>query len=140
MTSPRSRTRPSTDLKEAHLRQVREGKAAWQTDILNQQTNEVVSAINAQLNDVATEQDKAQYEQLLYEDDLLDQQQRAQVQALELNRDQSQLELQRSEANVKKMTMTAPMNGIVVMATLVRNGEFGTVRIGDQVRPGQIGR
>jgi HlyD family secretion protein len=123
--------------KESHLQQVRSGEAAWQTDILNQQTNEVVSAINAQLNDVATEQDKAQYAQLLYEDDLLDQQQRAQVQAIELNRDQSQLELQRSEANVKKMTMAAPMDGFVVMATLVRNGEFGTVRIGDQVRPGQ---
>ncbi|HUP05190.1 MAG TPA: HlyD family efflux transporter periplasmic adaptor subunit [Bryobacteraceae bacterium] len=123
--------------KESHLQQVRAAKAAWQNAMLNQQTNEVVSSINAQLNDVATEQAKDQYEQLVYEDDLLDQQQRAEVQAIELNRDQSQLELQRSEANIKKMSMEAPMDGFVVMATLVRNGEFGTVRVGDQVRPGQ---
>ena len=123
--------------KESHLQQVRAGKAQWETDMLNQQTNPVVSAINAQLYDVSTEQDKAQYEQLVYEDDLLDQQQRAQVQAIELNRDQSQQELQRTEANLKRMRMTSPMDGFVVMATLVRNGEFGTVRIGDQVRPGQ---
>jgi HlyD family secretion protein len=123
--------------KESHLQQVRAGKASWDTAVLNQQTNPVVSAINAQLFDVAVEQSKAQYEQLLYEDDLLDQQQRAQVQAIELNRDQSQLELQRSESNVKKMTMTAPIAGIVVMASIVRNNEFGTVREGDQVRAGQ---
>jgi multidrug efflux pump subunit AcrA (membrane-fusion protein) len=123
--------------KESHVQQVRVGKAAWQNAELNQDTNEVVSSINAQLNDVAVEQSKDQYEQLVYEDDLLDQEQRAQVEALELNRNQSQLELQRSEANIKRMTVTAPMDGYVVMATLVRNGEFGTVRIGDQVRPGQ---
>lgn len=123
--------------KESHLQQVRVGKAQWETDMLNQQTNPVVSAVNAQLYDVAVEQDKAQYEQLLYEDDLLDQEQRAKTQAIELNRNQSQLELQRAEANIKRMTITAPLDGFVVMATLVRNGEFGTVRIGDQVRPGQ---
>ena len=97
----------------------------------------MVSAINAQLYDVAVEQAKAQYEQLLYEDDLLDQQQRARIQSMELNRDQAQLELQRTEANLKKMTMTAPMDGFVVMASIVRNNEFGTVREGDQVRSGQ---
>jgi HlyD family secretion protein len=123
--------------KEAHLQQVRAAKAAWQNAVLNQQTNQVVSVINALLNDVAAEQAKAQYEQLVYEDDLLDQQQRAKTMSIQLNRDQSQLELQRSEANIKRMTMTAPIGGYVVMATLVRNGEFGTVRIGDQVRPGQ---
>jgi HlyD family secretion protein len=123
--------------KESHLQQVRAGKATWDTAVLNQQTNEVVSAINAQLNDVAVEEGKAQYEQLLYEDDLLDQQQRAQIQAIELNRDQSQLELLRAQSNVKKMTMTAPMDGFVVMNSIVRNGEFGTVREGDQVRAGQ---
>lgn len=123
--------------KESHVQQVRAAKAAWQTAVLNQQTNQVVSVINAMLNDVAAEQAKAQYEQLVYEDDLLDQQQQARTRSIELNRDQSQLELQRSEANIKRMTMTAPIGGYVVMATLVRNGEFGTVRIGDQVRPGQ---
>ncbi len=33
--------------------------------------------------------------------------------------------------------MTAPADGFVVMASIVRNNEFGTVREGDQVRSGQ---
>jgi len=123
--------------KESHVQQVRSGKAAWQTAELNQQTNEVVAAVSAELNDVAVEQAKDQYEQLVYEDDLLDQQQRAQVLAMQMSRDQARLELQRAEGNIARMTMKAPMDGFVVMATLVRNGEFGTVRVGDQVRPGQ---
>ena len=123
--------------KESHLQQVRAGKTAWANAVLNQQTNEVVSAIQAQLYDVVVEQAKAQYQQLVYEDDLLDQQQRARIAAIELNRAQAQLELQRTEANLKKMTMTAPINGIVVMNSIVRNNEFGTVREGDQVRAGQ---
>jgi multidrug efflux pump subunit AcrA (membrane-fusion protein) len=123
--------------KESHLQQVRAGKAAWDTAVLNQQTNQVISSIQAQLYDVAVEQGAAQYQQLLYEDDLLDQQQRARIVGMELNRDQANLELGRTEQNLKKMTMTAPIAGFVVMASIVRNNEFGTVREGDQVRSGQ---
>jgi multidrug efflux pump subunit AcrA (membrane-fusion protein) len=123
--------------KESHLQQVRAGKAAWDDAILNQQTNQVISSIQAQLYDVAVEQGSAQYQQLLYEDDLLDQQQRARIVGMELNRDQANLELGRTEQNLKKMTMTAPIAGFVVMASIVRNNEFGTVREGDQVRSGQ---
>src|ERR1039458_1445309 len=123
--------------KESHLQQVRAGKAAWDDAILNQQTNTVISSIQAQLYDVAVEQGAAQYTQLLYEDDLLDQQQRARIVGMELNRDQANLELGRTEQNLKKMTMTAPIAGFVVMASIVRNNEFGTVREGDQVRSGQ---
>jgi HlyD family secretion protein len=123
--------------KESHLQQVRAGLAAWQNAVLNQQTAEVVSVINAQLYDVSVEQTRAQYEQLVYEDDLLDQQLRARIQSIELNRDQAQLELQRTKQNLEKMTMHAGMDGFVVMNSIVRNNEFGTVREGDQVRSGQ---
>ena len=43
----------------------------------------------------------------------------------------------RAEANVKKMSVKAPMDGIVVMQSIVRNGEFGQIREGDQVAAGQ---
>ncbi len=46
-------------------------------------------------------------------------------------------ELQRTVQNLDKMTIKAPMAGIVVMASITRNGEFGQVREGDEVRPGQ---
>jgi multidrug resistance efflux pump len=34
------------------------------------------------------------------------------------------------------MTIKSPMEGIVVMQSIVRNGEFGQIREGDEVRPG----
>jgi len=123
--------------KEAHWQKVVQAKANYDQALLDQQTNDVVSKINAQLYDLSVEQDKATWDQLLYEDGLVDQYNRAQVKATELNRDQSNLELKRTEANLAKMTMKAPMDGIVVMASIVRNNEFGQVREGDQVQPGQ---
>jgi len=123
--------------KESHLQQVRAGKASWENAVLNQQTDEVVSAISAQLYDVAVEQSRAQYEQLVYEDDLLDQQQRARITSMQLSRDQALRELERTKQNLEKMTMHAGMDGFVVMNSIVRNNEFGTVREGDQVRSGQ---
>src|SRR5439155_14174093 len=44
---------------------------------------------------------------------------------------------EREENNVQKMTMKSPMDGIVVMQSIVRNGEFGQIREGDQVQAGQ---
>ena len=54
-----------------------------------------------------------------------------------MNLDQARLELQRAEANVGRMTIRAPIDGVVVMASIVRNGEFGQIREGDQVNAGQ---
>ena len=50
---------------------------------------------------------------------------------------QSRIELQRASTNVQRMTVKSPLDGIVVMASIVRNGEFGQVREGDQVNAGQ---
>ena len=38
---------------------------------------------------------------------------------------------------MKKMSIKSPMDGIVVMNSIVRNGEFGQIREGDQVNAGQ---
>jgi multidrug resistance efflux pump len=55
-----------------------------------------------------------------------------------LNQEQARMEMDRAENNVKRMTIQAPMDGIVVMATIVRNGtEFGQIREGDNVFAGQ---
>jgi multidrug efflux pump subunit AcrA (membrane-fusion protein) len=45
--------------------------------------------------------------------------------------------LARTEANVGKMVIKAPMDGIVVLSSVVRNNELGQVREGDEVRAGQ---
>jgi multidrug resistance efflux pump len=47
------------------------------------------------------------------------------------------VELERARNNLKRMTMLAPIDGIVVMASVVVNGELRQIRDGDQVSAGQ---
>jgi HlyD family secretion protein len=124
-------------VKESHDQQVRTAKATWDKAKLDLQTAEVRSAIDAEKYKLTVEESEANYKQLLAEADLVDESQRAQVRSNELNRDQSKIEMSRAEGNVKKMSVKAPMDGIVVMQTTTRNGEFGQIREGDQVSAGQ---
>ena len=124
-------------IKEAHDQSVRSAKADWEKALLDLKTVEVRSAIDAEKYKLAVEETDAKYKQLVYEATLVEESQRAQVRISQLNRDQSQIETTRAEANVKKMTVKAPMDGIVVMQSIVRNGEFGQIREGDQVAVGQ---
>ena len=124
-------------VKEAHNQSVRSAKADWEKAVLDLKTGPVRSAIDAEKYKLTVEENQAKYKQLVAESALVEQSQRAQIRASELNRDQSKIEMGRAEANVGKMTVKAPMNGIVVMQSIVRNGEFGQIREGDQVAAGQ---
>jgi HlyD family secretion protein len=124
-------------VKEAHDQSVRAAKAAWQKALLDVQTADVRSAIDAEKFRLTAEENDATYKQLLTEAALVDASQLAQIRVSQLNRDQSKIEVARADANVRKMTVKAPMDGIVVMQSIVRNGEFGQIREGDQVAAGQ---
>ena len=124
-------------VKEAHDQSVRAAKANWEKAVLDLKTADVRSAIDAEKFKLTVEENDATYKQLLAEADLVDASQIAQIRVSQLNRDQSKIEVARADANVKKMTVKAPMNGIVVMQSIVRNGEFGQIREGDQVAAGQ---
>ena len=86
---------------------------------------------------LTAEEDEAAYKQLVFEDSLVIESQAATIRVSELTKDQSAIELQRAEGNVKRMEIRSPMDGIAVMASIVRNGEYGQVREGDQVNAGQ---
>jgi len=62
--------------------------------------------------------------------------QRAQLRASEIERDQAKIELDRATTNVNRMIVRAPMDGIVVMQSIWRGGDFGQVQQGDQIWPG----
>lgn len=123
--------------KEAHDQSVRAAKAAWQQAVLDLQTAPIRSAIDAENYKLMAEQTDAMYKQLDFESALVEESQRAAIRASALNQRQSEIELQRAQTNVERMTIKSPMDGIVVMASIVRNGEFGQIREGDQVNPGQ---
>jgi HlyD family secretion protein len=123
--------------RESHSQQVRSGKANWDTALQEIKKKEVSAAIDQEKQELSVTEAEEQYKQLEYEDALVDEQQRVQIHQRELNREQARLELQRTVANVDKMTIKSQMDGIVVMASTVRNGEMGLVREGDEVRAGQ---
>jgi HlyD family secretion protein len=124
-------------VKEAHDQSVRSAKADWDKAVLDLKTADVRSAIDAEKFKLTVEENDAKYKQLVAEAALVDASQTAQIRVSQLNRDQSKIEVARADANVKKMSVKAPMDGIVVMQSIVRNGEFGQIREGDQVAAGQ---
>jgi len=123
--------------KEAHDQQVRSAKADLERTILDLKTAEVRSEIDREKLKLSAEEAELQYKQLVAESALVEESQRAAIRATELNQAQARLEMERAENNVKRMTIRAPMDGIVVMSTITRNGEFGQIREGDNVFAGQ---
>jgi multidrug resistance efflux pump len=126
------------EAKEAHDHQLRSAKAAYDKALLDLKTIEVRSAIEAENFRLNAQEAKAQYEQVLSEVKLLEESQRAQIKASEIDRDQAKIELQRAENNVERMITRAPIDGIVVMQSIFRGGDFGQIKQGDQVYSGQF--
>ncbi len=124
--------------KDAHNQLIRVAKADVEKARLDLKTAEVRSAIEAETLKLGVEEAEAHYKQLTGEVKLFDASQRAQLRITEIDRDRSKIELQRATANVERMVLRAPMNGIVVMQSTRRGGEFGQVQIGDQIYPGQF--
>lgn len=122
--------------KEAREQLVRGGKATLDKALLDLKTAEVRSAIEAEDLKLAAEEAEAHYKELLEERKLLEQSQRSELRAAEIDRNQAKIELDRATANVDRMIVRAPMDGVVVMQTIWRGGDFGQVQQGDQIWPG----
>ncbi len=122
---------------EAHDQTVRSAKADWDKALLDLQTAPIRSQIDAEKYKLMVEQTEAIYKQLVYESSLVEESQRAAIRISELNREHSKIELDRAESNVRRMSVQTPIDGEVVMASIVRNGEYGQIREGDQVNAGQ---
>lgn len=121
---------------EAHRQLVNSSKANWDKALLDLKTAEVRSAIEAEDLQLAARETEAQYKQMAAEAKLVEGSQRAQIRASEIERDQAKIELDRATLNVNRMVVRAPMDGIVVMQSIWRGGDFGQVQQGDEIRPG----
>jgi multidrug efflux pump subunit AcrA (membrane-fusion protein) len=122
---------------EAHKQQVKVAKADMEKAKLDLQTLSVVSDIDAEKLKLAAEETEAHYKQLLKEVPLLATSQKADLRGVELTRDESKIELQKSVSNAERMILKAPMDGIVVMQSIRRGMEFGQAKEGDTIYPGQ---
>ncbi len=100
------------------------------------QKAEIVSRIDAEKNQENLDEAKATFEQLRTTFDLKRKAAQAAIRILEIQRDRTQQTMQHAQANADLMQIRSPLNGVVVLNTIWKQGTIGEVQEGDQVRPG----
>jgi len=124
--------------RKSYQQSLDQAKGAVEKAKLDIKTTPVRSQIDAETLKLALEEAQAQLKQIQtqipFQNTSLDSQRRIS----ELQAEQSKQELKRAEKNVEKMTVTAPMDGMLVMESMMRGSEFSTIQQGDQLFPGQM--
>jgi len=116
---------------------VHRARAAWEKARLDLQTLAVRSAIQKEQYRLAEEEALAAYNEVHGELALLAQRQQAEWNYAELNQEYQIRHRDRHRIDLARCTIHAPIDGQVVMKTIVRNGDVGQVQLGDELAPGQ---
>jgi multidrug resistance efflux pump len=116
--------------------QLRQALAESEKAKLDLKTAEVKSAIDAEKLKLAVEETAARYKQFQEDVKLKKLSQEAELRSLEMQVQQEQHHVDRHNRNIERMTIRAPIDGLVVMQSIFRSGQFGQVQEGDQVYPG----
>ena len=123
-----AKAKDETELKQAEYNL---GKAE-----LEIQKAEIVSHIDAEKNQENLDEAKATYDQLREAFDLKRKAAKAAIRILEIQRDRTQQTMMHARANADLMQVHSPLDGVVVLNTIWKQGTMGEVQEGDQVRPG----
>ncbi len=118
---------------ETELRQAENtlGKAEFEMQKL-----EIDSRIDAEKAQENSDEAKATVEQLRETFDLKRKAAAAGIRILEIQRDRTFETMRHAQANAELMRIHSPIDGIVVLTTIWKQGKMGEVQEGDQVRPG----
>jgi multidrug resistance efflux pump len=100
------------------------------------QKTEIISRIDAEKNQENLDEAKATFEQLRETFDLKRKAAQAAIRILEIQRDRTQQTMMHAQANADLMQIRSPLDGVVVLNTIWKQGTMGEVQEGDQVRPG----
>jgi HlyD family secretion protein len=100
------------------------------------QKTEIVSRIDAEKNQENLDEAKATYDQLRETFDLKRKAAQAAIRILEIQRDRTQQTMMHAQANADLMQIRSPLDGVVVLNTIWKQGTMSEVQEGDQVRPG----
>jgi HlyD family secretion protein len=103
---------------------------------LEMQKTEIVSRIDAEKNQENLDEAKATFLQLHETYDLKRKAAVAAIRILEIQRDRTQQTMQHAQSNSDLMQIHSPIDGVVVLNTIWKQGTMGEVQEGDQVRPG----
>jgi multidrug efflux pump subunit AcrA (membrane-fusion protein) len=100
------------------------------------QKSEISSRIDAEKKQEDLEEAKATDSQLRETFDLKRKAAQAGIRILEIQRDRTQQTMLHAQANADLMQIHSPIDGVVVLNTIWKEGTMGEVQEGDKVRPG----
>ena len=103
---------------------------------LEVQKAEIVSRIDAEKSQETLVEAHATYDQLRETFDLKRKAAQAAIRILEIQRDRTQQTMDHAKSNSEQMQVHSPLDGVVVLNTIWKQGTIGEVQEGDQVRPG----
>lgn len=117
---------------------IRVAKSELDKYVLEGKAKELRPAVDQELIDLSTQEAKAKFDQLVKEVEIKKQQQAAEIKILEYTMQRHMRHRDRHKADLKKFVVTAGMDGMAVVQTMFRSGEFDTLKAGDQVAAGQL--
>jgi len=103
---------------------------------LEMQKVEILSRIDAEKTQESLDEAKATLQQLRETFDLKRKAAQAAIRILEIQRDRTRETMLHAQANSDLMQIHSPIDGVVVLNTIWKEGKMGEVQEGDQVRPG----
>jgi HlyD family secretion protein len=103
---------------------------------LEMQKVELLSRIDAEKAQQTLDEAQATLQQLRATFDLKRKSAHSAVRLLEIQRDRAQQVMEHARANTELMEIKSPIDGVVVLNTIWKQGKMGQVQEGDQVRAG----
>jgi HlyD family secretion protein len=116
--------------------EIRQAESSLSKAAFELQKVELLSHIDAEKAQQDLEQANATLQQLRETFDLKRKAALSAVRVLEIQRDRAQQVMRHAQANAGLMQIRSPIDGVVVLNTIWKQGKMGKVLEGDQIRPG----
>ncbi len=138
LESALKRTLADVDVvRAAHELSIRKAKAEMDKAALDLKTRPALSAIEAEILKLTFEEARMHYKALLAERRQVDASEVAKIRLAKLELWEAETEEQRAAANVDRMVVRAPIDGLVVIHEIRRGGDVSEIEAGDQLHRGQ---
>ena len=124
--------------RKAYEQRVRVARGRMDKARLDLRTAPVRSAIHTERLKLNLEEAQAQHRELERNMLYVDISESSAIRRSEMELRISDLELKRAEANLNRMVVRAPIDGIVVVRPIQRGGEQGEIQAGDQLHSGHV--
>lgn len=119
------------------IQTLREAEADLAKAELQLRKAELLSEIDRLKNETQAESARARVASLKKSNALHDQSEAAAIRIAELQRDRQKVSVERTQRNMERMLVRAPIAGMVALETTWRNGSMGPPQEGDQMWQGQ---